>query len=152
MLDARRALGHGGGIRINNGIGVMAEGNGKSITNWQIRRALEEAAFTDYGVLDFDPTAVDTAAPINDAAPWLQLGWGDLTADATKQVVPEALAHLGFGTPTRNKGADYCEFQAANMRFRQEYWDAVAANAGIETEVVPDPNPYLYCDAIVAAP
>ncbi len=150
LLEARRALNYGGGIRINNGVPVMAEGGGPSVTNWKLRRALEEAAFVDYGVADFDPTALDTAIPINDAAPWLQLGWGDLTADPAKQVVPEALAHLGFGTPTRFKGPDYCEYQAMNMRLRQNYWDAVVTAIG-GGETVPDPNPYLFCDTAVPA-
>ncbi len=152
LLEARRALNHSGGIRIKpDGTTVMAEGGGPSVTNWQMRRALEVAAYADHGAADYDPTGEGISIPINDAAPWLQVAWGELTTDPAKTVVAETLAQLGFGTPARSKDMGFCEFQAANMRFRQNFWDAVAAS-GDGVEVVPDPNPYLFCDSAVPAP
>jgi hypothetical protein len=150
LLEARRLSGHVGGIRGPDKNFVMVEGATANITAWDLRRALEEAAYTGYGIADYDPVAMTgdpwPSVPVNDAAPWLQLGWGDLTSDPDKGVIPEALGHLGFGTPNRFKGQDYCEYMAANMRFRQSYWEAVAT-ASMTGLVIPDPNPYRYCDS-----
>ncbi|HUS25597.1 MAG TPA: hypothetical protein VM369_11675 [Candidatus Binatia bacterium] len=146
ILEARRALNHQGGIVIADGAALMVSAGGRTISNWQVRRALEEAAFTGYGVADYDPVAGAgdlVGLPFNDVAPWLQMGWGDLTADTAKGVVAEALAQLGFGTPTRTKDAGFCEYQAMNMRVRQNFFDAYATGG---TNVVPDPNPYIFCD------
>ena len=142
LLEARRALGHQGGITTVDGVPVMAAGEGRVITNWQMRRALEVAAFQDFSVADYDPAQGATdlvGVPINDAAPWLQTGWGMITDDPERQVVTEALAQLGFGTPVRTKTQENCDFQAANVRARMAYHDSA-------DEPVPDPNPYIFCD------
>lgn len=151
LLEARRTLGHGGGvITADDGRPALIATGGRVITNWDLRRALEEAAYVDYGIEDysFEGEAIP-GAPINPAAPWLQLGWGDLTALPEKQVIQEALAHLGLATPARFKDQGFCDFQAANMRFRQQYWDVAAATAALrgQSESVPDPNPYRYCES-----
>lgn len=151
LLEARRRLGHTGGIRLDAGMApAMVVSASQRISNWDLRRALEEAAFVDYGPGDYvPPTPVAdvppvNALPINPAAPWLQLAWGDLSTDPAKGVLDETLAHLGFGTPARTKPSGYCDFMAEQMRTRQQYGDARGQATG---EVVPDPNPYRYCDA-----
>lgn len=142
LLETRRALGHGGGIRIHpNGLPVMAEGNGRTVTNWDIRRALEEAAWVP-GLGDQSPSA-DLGYPVNPAAPWLQVGWGDLSARADKKVIAEAIAHLGFGTPARNKDAGFCDFQTLVMEERILYWSNVALDSG--DHQVDGDIPYIFC-------
>lgn len=146
LLEARRALAHDGNIKTVAGKKVLvSDGAGRTISNWQLRRALEEGAyynaFADYdpvqGVIDFGAT------PPVDAAPYLTQGWGELSATETKAVVEETLAQLGFGTPTRSKSQEACDFQAANMYRRQLYWN----NVGwfFNTFDVPAEDPYLYC-------
>lgn len=141
LLEARRAAGHVGGI-ITQGVTqpVMAQGNGIDLTNWEIRRALEEAAF--YPTID-DYNAGGTNTPILDPAPWAQAGWGAVTTDPAKRVVPEALAHLGIGgTPTRTKPLEACAFMTANIQARHVWWDRVApfSQSAGETN-----DPYAYC-------
>ena len=158
LLEARRALGHRGGIvTAADGRPALIAAGDTIVTNWDLRRALEEAAYVGYTIADYDPTANSgvtplitvpvLAVPINDAAPWLQLGWGDLSADPDKQVVAEALAQLGLGTPTRFKAAGFCEHQSALMRFRQAYWGA--ASAGLHA---PRANTYQFCDSALPLP
>lgn len=103
----------------------MAEGKGQSFTNWQLRRALEEAAHVP---VQADPAVAvkDLALPINQQAPWLQAGWGELSADPAKNVVPEALAVLGFGDRQSSKASDFCDFQTQIIHERHLYWDAVS--------------------------
>lgn len=151
LLEARRRLGHTGGIRLENGQpAVMAVGATQRISNWDLRRALEEAAYVSYAPGDYTPpTPVAdvppvNAIPINPMAPWLQLAWGDLSTDPAKEVMAETLAHLGFGTPSRQKAAGYCQHLAERMRGRQAYGDVRGQVSG---ELVPTPNPYRYCDA-----
>lgn len=151
LLEARRQMGHQGGIRLDDGpTPAMAVSGSRRLSNWDLRRALEEAAYVDYGPDDYQPPAPVAdlppinAIPINPLAPWLQLAWGDLSTDPAKGVVDEALARLGFGTPTRQKAAGYCQFMAEQMRARQTYCDLRGQLSG---ELVPDPNPYRYCDA-----
>ncbi len=151
LLQARRQLGHRGGILPGSGDmpPVMATDGQRMITNWDLRRALEEAAYVDYGPEDYvltDPQ-LDLppvrALPINPLAPWLQLAWGDLSTDPDKAVLEEILAHLGLGQPSRMKPEGYCDYMAQQMRRRQAYGDLRGQATG---EVVPDPNPYRYCD------
>lgn len=151
LLEARRRLGHEGGIHIDAGQPpAMVVSGERRVSNWDLRRALEEAAYVDYGPGDYTPPApvVDlppiNAVPINPQAPWLQIAWGDLSTQPAKGVLDETLAHLGFGAPTREKPAGYCDFMAEQMRTRQEYGDARGQASG---EVVPTPNPYRFCDA-----
>ena len=151
LLEARRRLGHVGGIRVETGKpAAMLVSGSQRITNWDLRRALEQAAFVDYSpedyslpapVLDLPPI---NALPINTEAPWLQLAWGDLSTQPAKGVLQETLAHLGLGAPTRGKPDGYCNYMAGQMRQRQTYGDARGQATG---EVVPNPNPYRYCDA-----
>lgn len=151
LLEVRRRVGHGGGIVPSTGdkaAALVVDGD-RRITNWDFRRALEEAAFVDYGPDDYTgPTVVVDlppveSVPINPFAPWLQLAWGELSAHPRKGVLGETLAHLGFGAPTRQKASGYCDYMAAQMRRRQAYSDLRGQATG---EVVPDPNPYRFCD------
>lgn len=151
LLEARRRVGHVGGIRkASTEAPAMVVSGNRRILNWDLRRALEQAAFVDYAPGDYQPpTPVAdlppvNAIPVNPAAPWLQLAWGDLSTDPAKGVVDETLARLGFGTPTREKPAGYCDFMAEQLRTRQAYGDARGQATG---EVVPTPNPYRFCDA-----
>ncbi|MDP3859198.1 MAG: S8/S53 family peptidase [Stagnimonas sp.] len=151
LLEARRRLSHSGGIRLDaDQAPAMAVAGSRRLSNWDLRRALEQAAYVDYGPDDYTPPAPVAdlppinAIPINPAAPWLQLAWGDLSTDPAKGVVDEALARLGFGIPAREHPAGYCQFMAEQMRTRQAYSDLRGQVTG---ELVPDPNPYRYCDA-----
>ncbi len=154
IQEARRLRGHAGGITEVNGGPAMVAGAGNPITNWQVRRALEEAAWIP------DSTAYDpvqgvndqVGLPINPLAPWLQIGWGDLTSAAAKGVVPAALAELGLGGPPRIKPIGYCEFQTLIIRERQLYWNDLAPllpnNPLLTGETPPGApanDPFVYC-------
>lgn len=143
VLEARRTAGHTGGI-IPKGTGntqaVMVRGGGLDLTNWEIRRALEEAAF--YPTID-DFNQGGTNTPILDPAPWAQAGWGAVTPDPAKKVIPEALAQLGIGgSPTRTKPAEACTFMTANVQARHVWWDRVAP---FSDSTGPASDPYVYC-------
>lgn len=151
LLDARRASGHAGGIRMGEGVPLMVEGD-IPVTNWRLRRALEQAAHVPE-FLSFDPIAGVTdlvGVPVNPVAPWLQVGWGDLTALPEKGVVSAALADLGFeGTP-REKAVGFCEFQTGVIQTRQLYWNNVAALlpdvfGGDVPPGAPEEDPFVYC-------
>ncbi len=147
LLEARRAAGHVGGIRTDgDGAPRMVEGNGITLTNWQLRRALEEGAyypktsdFNTSGSAIFDRTSV----PVVDAAPWATTAWGAITPDPEHGVVAETLRHAGIGgAPTRTKSAEACAFMTANIDARQAYWD----NLAIDSESLgSDADPYVDC-------
>lgn len=130
LLEARRAAGHVGGI-VTEGVDapLMVAAGDTAITNWQLRRAMEEAAYIP-AATDFSPgggTFDVTSAPVVDDAAWAQTGWGALSADPEHGVVTEALAQLGVGAePTRDKGADTCAFNTAQFEARKGYWDNLA--------------------------
>jgi hypothetical protein len=139
LLEARRAAGHTGGIRTVNGVPVMVHGRGITRTNWDLRRALEEAAVY--------PTGGSVTEPgIPQQAPWTVAGWGVVTPAPGHRVIPEALAHLGIsGTPTRFKSADTCVFMTANILARHAYWDVVAPFSQGEPSLN---DPYEYCSPV----
>ena len=150
LLEVRRLLNHEGGIERRADLpSAMAVAGQRRITNWDLRRALEEAAAVDYAPEDYtvpepqlDLPPVN-AVPINSVAPWTQLAWGNLSIDPSRGGLNEALGHLGFGAPTRIKPAGFCDYMAAQMRRRQAHSDLRGQATG---EVVPDPNPYRFCD------
>jgi hypothetical protein len=151
LLETRRQLGHKGGIILpGDGLPVMAQGAGVSVTNWQIRRALEEGAYADYSIDDYDPGGAagdpwPTSLPVITEAAWLQIGWGDLTSDPEKGVVAGALAYLGFGGPMPEKDPGFCEFQTRIMEERIIYWGSVTPDSGNHQ---PDGGiPYIFCGA-----
>jgi hypothetical protein len=153
ILAARQAVGHRGGIVERDGIDrpLMVDGSRDgepfSRTNWEVRRALEEAAVYP-GLADWDPTAdahpLDAAAlPVLDAAPWATTGWGLVTADPERAVVPELLAHLGVaGEPTRTKSADACLANTINLEVRYLYWNTYAF---LGESWLEDEDPYVRC-------
>ncbi|HVL68116.1 MAG TPA: S8 family serine peptidase [Vicinamibacterales bacterium] len=154
IQEARRLRGHAGGITAVNGAPAMVSGAGNPITNWQVRRALEQAAWIPDSTA-YNPVAGATdlvGLPINPVAPWLQVGWGDLTAAAAKGVVPAALSELGLGDTPRLKPTGYCEFQTIIIRERQLYWNNLAPllpnNPVLTGETPPGApanDPFVYC-------
>ncbi len=148
LLRARRAAKHLGGITAVEGTPTMVEGRGFSITNWELRRALEEAAYVP--TLDeYDPVegAFDQLGlPVPPAGSYALVGWGVVTPDSDHDVVTEALAQLGFlGTPRAPKGADTCAFMTSVVTARHVYWDNLAAES--ESFMIDAPDPYIYCGA-----
>jgi hypothetical protein len=144
LLEARRVAGHDGGIRpAAKGEPLLVDG-GLDLTVWDMRRALEEAAYypktADYGTEGGpDPTSV----PVNDAAPWVQTGWGLISPTRQFEVVKETLAHLGIGGKAkRTKPQEACDFMTANMEARHAYWDqlAIMGQGFGQSE-----DPYVYC-------
>lgn len=148
LLAARRAAGHLGGIDTSTETPLMVNAGGIAISNWQLRRALEEAAWVP-GTGDYDPFAAvfefGPGYPIPPAAPWLVVGWGVLTATDEAGVISGALDHLGLGDGEPVfKSADFCAFNSANIQARKFYWDNV--NAESETFMnAPTPDPYIGC-------
>jgi hypothetical protein len=154
IQEARRLRSHAGGITAINGVPAMVSGTGNPISNWQIRRALEQAAWTPDSTA-YDPVdGVNDLAglPINPAAPWLQVGWGDLTSLGTKGVLPAALSELGLGGAPRVKPTGYCEFQTTIIQERQLYWNNLApllpdnpVLGGETPPGAPANDPFVYC-------
>lgn len=142
LLEARRLLDYEGGIREVDGTPLMAEGAGFSVSNWFLRRALEQAARIP-SILDYDPIegVLDLGAlPVNPLAPWLQIGWGDLSYNPEYGVVDAALSHLNLKPASfaRTKSLGYCEFQTLVLEFRWQYWGSIAVSN-------PDESPLVYC-------
>ena len=156
LLEARRTMGSAGGIQVRpDNQSVMAVGaDGRALSNWQLRRALEEAAYIPQ-IGDYDPVegVFDVAGlPINPVAPWLQIGWGVLSANPDKGVVEKALSFLGLAGPAPAvKTMGYCEFQTGVITVRHQYWDNVsplgALNPVLTGGAVGDyeEDPYIYC-------
>jgi len=178
LLDARRALGHAGGIRTVEGRPTMVSDapSGKgfakacanrkctSVTNWQLRRALEQAAWIPE-TTDYDPTLASAGGvglPVAPVAPWLQTAWGDLTVAAGKGVLSAAMAELSaltgysFGGTPRLKPVGYCEFQTKVIQARKAWWDQVAPTLPDNPELTgetppgaPEQDPFVYCSTVV---
>ena len=159
VLEARRALKHVGPIKMVDGLPIMVVGadGTTTISNWQIRRALEDAAFTP-GLADYDPVegVFDLGGlPINPVAPWVQVGWGVLSSNPDRGVVAEALAHLGLGGEAHAKDPGYCDFQTKIMQERMLYWDnlantldpigSVVISPGTPVPGSPESQRYIFC-------
>ncbi|MGJ8668868.1 MAG: S8 family serine peptidase [Oceanococcus sp.] len=152
LLDARRAANHTGGIDLDAEQPIMVQRDELPITNWFLRRALEQAAYIPQ-ISDYDPTEAVfdlVGVPIIPGAEWLQVGWGDLTASEDKGVVSAALAHLGFEGEARSKAQGFCEFQTENIQQRKWYWDNIAATlpdvlGGDAPPAALDNDPFIYC-------
>jgi hypothetical protein len=142
LLEARQARGHRGGI-VDTKEGPALVGGRKSLTVWEMRRALEEAAYYP-GTEDFSTEGgVDTAVPVNDAAPWLQTGWGLISPARQYKVVDQTLARLKIrGKATRSKPQEACDFMTANMAARHGYFDRLAARSESFGQ---SKDPYIYC-------
>lgn len=155
LLEARRAVNHKGGVSMLAGAPVMVEQE-VPVSNWFLRRALEQAAHVP-DILNYDPVAGVTdlvGVPVNPLAPWLQVGWGDLTALPEKGVVSAALSHLGFEGEARDKMVGFCEFQTEVILARKLYWDNIAATLPdvlFGGDVPPPPleeDPFIYCASV----
>lgn len=141
LLDARRAVGHPGGIVRRAGKSFLVAGGDVSMTVWDIRRALEEAAYYP-GLADYSPEP-DGSVPVNDQGPWFQTGWGLISPDRKYDVIERALASLGIrGKATADKPQQACDFMTANMAARHAYWDraALMGDGYGKSE-----DPYIYC-------
>ena len=144
LLEVRRDLGHAGGIREVGGMPVMAQGATRTVTNWELRRALEEAAYYP-SVFDYEPVegAIEQSVPVLDPTPWTQVGWGAITPDPEHRVIDEALAQLGLrGAPTRFKDYGACQFQTTIFQSRHAYWDSLMVTSESWMEGY---DPYVYC-------
>jgi hypothetical protein len=151
LLEARRALGHAGGIRFvgPNREAQMVVGADRAYSNWQLRRALESAAYfprvVDY-TLTTSGTFNLTSVPVLDPVPWATVGWGVITPDPTRQVVEQTLAHLGIrGSVTRQKDDAACAFMSAQITARHAYWDFVALESESNGFGMSGQDPYIYC-------
>lgn len=141
LLTARRAAGHSGGIVEKSKEGPLLVSGKFDFTVWEMRRALEEAAYYP-GSQDYSPS-VDTSVPVNEQAPWYQIGWGLVTPDSAMKVIPETLAHLGVsGKPDRKKPQGACDFMTQNMAARRAYWENVAV---LGDGFGQSEDPYIYC-------
>ncbi|MDQ3956874.1 MAG: S8 family peptidase [Actinomycetota bacterium] len=141
LLEARRAAGHAGGIVKSGKRPLLVDGR-FSLSVWEMRRALEEAAYYP-GVADYSTEGGGTSVPVVDAAPWVQTGWGLISPAPRYKVIRETLAHLGIaGKPKRTKPQEACDFMTANMEARRGYWGQVAllGEGYGATE-----DPYVYC-------
>jgi hypothetical protein len=155
LLEARRKFGHARGIRFVKGRAYMAVGSSRKITNFQLRRSLEQAAWTPDSTA-YDPTQASSGGvglPIVPGAPWLQTAWGDLSTDPAKTVIKSALAELGFGGTRRLKAVGYCEFQTGVIEGRKAWWNEVAPVLPDNPELTgetppgaPPKDPFVYCD------
>lgn len=159
LLKARRLVGHQGGVQVVDGVPLMVNGKGYHISNWLLRRALEQAAWIP-GITEYDPLqgVFDLGGlPINPLAPWLQIGWGDLTVVDSKQVVDKALGHLELGLTLNDKDVGFCDFQTAIIQERKAYWDEIApwlpaALGGEQTGTTPATDPFVYCASTTGMP
>lgn len=145
LLETRRALGHTGGIAKVNNVPVMAHGQGRVVSNWQLRRALEEAAYypTIYDYTAGGGTYDLTSTPMLDPAPWGQVGWGVITPAPEHEVISQTLAQLGIrGEVTRTKDALACEYMTKLIEARHAYWDKVIIESESWMELA---DPYIYC-------
>jgi hypothetical protein len=146
LLEARRAAGHRGGI-VTKGVKTPLMVDGRlTFTNWAMRRALEEGAYYP-STGDFQPGAGGlfggTSAPILNAAPWLQTGWGAITPDTEHKVIARTLAQLGIkGKPIRTKSSEACTFMTANIEARHAYYDNLAV---FGESFGTSEDPYVYC-------
>lgn len=143
LLEARRAAGHPGGI-VKSGKEQLLVAGKHRFTVWEMRRALEIAAHypttSDYNASE---GATSTAMPVNDAAPWLQVGWGLVTPDRKLGIVKETLAQLKVaGKPKADKPQGACDFMTANMEIRRAYWENLAARSEGFGQ---SEDPYIYC-------
>jgi hypothetical protein len=127
LLEARRAAGHLGGIAVDGDAPSMVRAGEVDLTNWELRRALENGAFYP-------------STPLS-AAPHLDYSWGAITPDPAKGVVTETLAHLGFGTPAGAKSAQACSFMTVNITARQTWWNNHPRSQGFGTSA----DPYINC-------
>ncbi|HEX6183658.1 MAG TPA: S8/S53 family peptidase [Pyrinomonadaceae bacterium] len=147
ILEARRALGHVGGMNFTpEGEYALVVGSaGRQITNWQVRRALEQGAYYPR-LAQFQPTTTGTynltSAPTIDQAPWATVGWGVITPAAEHQVVEQTLAFLKVrGSILKYKDQNACTYMTTQVQARHLFWDnwLDSQSNGYAHD------PYIYC-------
>ncbi len=144
ILEARRAAGHEGGIDLSVPTPAMVNAGGVTISNWEVRRAMEEAAYVP-AAADYDPIGglFDLSAPVIPIAPYILVGWGVITPDSEHQVIDQALAQLGVsGQVTRSKDAMTCGYMGALVDARQVYWNYLVVGS---ESLLSSADPYLAC-------
>ena len=154
LLETRRKVGHEGGIDRSGDAPLMAKGslngNAFSLSNWQLRRHMEEAAWLppleDYdpvnGVFDF------FSVPVTPQAAFALAGWGIITPQYG-EFVAESLKRIGVmnGAAASGKSPQHCAAMEQQMQLRKAYWDF--GNVLSETWLATYEEPYLYCDSPV---
>ncbi|HEX8354399.1 MAG TPA: hypothetical protein VF611_15955 [Pyrinomonadaceae bacterium] len=147
ILEARRALGHVGGMNYTlQGEPALVLGSGRRITNWQFRRALEQGAYyprTENFKLTTSGSNNLTSLPVLDPAPWATTGWGVITPAPEHQVVEQTLAFLKVrGSILKYKDANACTFMTSLIRARHLFWDnwLDSQSSGYTGQ-----DPFVYC-------
>jgi hypothetical protein len=130
ILELRRQAGHVGGPAMTDEGAFMVLGGETAITNWDLRRAMEEAAAIP--TLDeYDPVGavLDLGAyPNLPVAGYSVYGWGLLTDDPERDTVQGILDFIETGETT--KSADTCAFMTAHFEARVAIWTANATSDG----------------------
>lgn len=121
LLLTRIQMRHAGGIVKGIQGPVMVSGEGREISVWQLRRALEQAAMqpTTAGYQPGSPTS----APVLPVLPALQTGWGVLSPDAASGVIARGVAALTGSAAVAPGPAGTCDVQTGLMNLRRLYWD-----------------------------
>ena len=125
LLEARRQAGHLGGIATGGTAPSMVRAGSVDLTNWELRRALEEGAYY----------------PQPSGSVEQDYSWGAVTPDPAKGVVTKTLANLGFGGAPTSKSDVTCGFMTANIKARHAWWDNHPRSQGF----LKTADPYLYC-------
>ncbi len=144
VLEARRASGHLGSIDRSLDTPALVHAGGVTLNNWQVRRALEEAAYVP-SYADYDAFAglFELSAPVGPVAPYLLVGWGVITPDNLHEVVSQALAQLNIrGSVSRSKSAETCAHMSRLMSARQLYWNTAVV---FSDSLLTQDDPYLAC-------
>lgn len=134
LREARDAAGHTGGIVAEGGQAPLMvdgelDGQRFTLTNWELRRALEEAAVYP-SLSDWDPTSDPglglTTAPAVDGAEWSTFGWGVITPAAEAEVVERTLGFAGvIERDDAPKPDEACDYMTAQIEVRERYWNEV---------------------------
>lgn len=127
LLEVRRRAGHVGGITAD---GLMVAGADIAVTNWDLRRALEEGS-----------VLIDTY--LGQPA-YTEIGWGAITADPQLDVVGRTLSVL-FDGAGPFKDAATCDFMTDVMTSRYALWDANPLSDSFGSTNALGGSPYVAC-------
>ncbi len=126
LLDLRRQADHDGPIVTVDDTAFMVHGQDADLqlTNWDLRRALEEAAAVPT-VDEYDPAEAvfDLGTyPNLPAGGYTLYGWGLLTTDPERDTVTGILDFIATGETT--KSADTCSYMTQHFAAREAIWTA----------------------------
>jgi hypothetical protein len=127
VLQARERAGHVGGITED---GLMVEGEGIALTNWDLRRALEEGSVL---------IATYAGQPA-----YTEIGWGAITADPAFDVVGRTLSVLLDGADGF-KDAATCDYMTTYMTSRYLLWDTNVLSDSFGQTTALGGSPYIAC-------